>query len=213
MVSFYAKEVKSSSLKIGVVLLLLVSGGICIVFIYNYLGLNTTTQAFETPVVPTPTPAPTKNKEVHSIEGTKNFIMHSQENADNTTTYSFATEDISGENNRTIFTKTLSSKDSLTIPANSWSPDMKYVFITGNINNTQTVLVFDAEGEAVAPGQQYVDVVPLFAEKKPEFIFTEATGWAAPTLIQLKTTTKTDGSNYPYWFDLSNLSFIQLARH
>lgn len=146
-----------------------------------------------------------------SPDGEKKVIMKVTENLDNTKTYDFSTADESGLNEQHIFTKTLDSLNSITLPFNTWSPDDKYFFVQENLRNVKNVLVFKASGEQFAVGEDHLNVTDSFNQKNTGNNFDTATGWASETLI-IMNTTKEDNSKGPsYWFEVPSKAIIQLS--
>jgi hypothetical protein len=97
------------------------------------------------------------------------------------------------------------------LPANSWSPDNKFIFISGNTPEGLKVLVFRATGEPFADGQSVVDLSALFREKLPNAVLRGVTGWDDPALLHVFTYNADKSIGYSYWFDIWSKSFIQLA--
>lgn len=155
-----------------------------------------------------PTPA-MQSSVVTSSDGIMKMTLHTTK-AQTTTTYTVTVSDQSGANLKQLFSTTLPQGSTLSIPANSWSTDNKYVFLLEKAADGPHVLVFKASGEQFANGQQFLDVVALFNAKITTHTFAEATGWASPTLLVINTA---DSANPgpSYWFEIPSLSFIQLA--
>ncbi len=166
-----------------------------------------TSPPFAVASVPVVTPAPTNSREVHASDGTMNLTL-----VKNRTSYgtdeSLSVSDISGGNKHQIFQKTYTN-GGITLPANSWSPDNKYVFVEESGSNP-TFLVMKATGEPFADGQAAIDVGAQFAEKLKDLKLKTITGWADMTLL-IVTTTKEDGTRGgTYWFDVSYRNFLLL---
>ena len=151
---------------------------------------------------PTPTPAPETN--VHSLDGTLKLIMRTK-TADSSTSYSFFTADTSGKNEKPLFAKTVTSETTMLLPANSWSPDNKLVFLRENGPSSFNILVFKVSGDPFSNNQLYLSVVPLFVVRKTGYYIADVTGWDSDTLLHVKTTGPS------YWFDVDSLAFLQLA--
>jgi len=146
-----------------------------------------------------------------SPDGTKKAIMKVTQNPDNTSTYDFATADKNGANEKSIFTRTLDSSKSMTIPFNTWSPDNKYFFIKENAGDNKSVFAFKASGAGFSKEENYFDVTDLFKKRNTGNNFSEATGWASESLIIINTT-KENGTKGPsYWFELPSKAIIPLA--
>lgn len=120
--------------------------------------------------------------------------------------YSFFVSNANNTNSKLVFTKTLSSKDEISIPQNTFSPSNKYFFLKEKVGLSSDVLVFRASGSVFSNGQQYLTPISLSREKNLKYSITDITGWDDPTLLHVKTT----GPNF--WFDVETSSFIQLAR-
>lgn len=149
-----------------------------------------------------------ETKEVHSSDGAMNLIMQTDVSKDGTTTYSFSTEEASGENEKLIFVRIADIGQKLSLPQNAWSPDNKYFFIyvLGNDDSFISALVLKATGENLSDGEKYIDVAPLFVQaRKSSYALKNITGWDSQTLLHVKTTGPT------FWFDVGTLGFIQLA--
>lgn len=177
-----------------------------VLFLANYeklTSLNQPNPALINPIAPTPA---VQNTEVHSPDGEMNLIMQAQKQSDGSIAYSFFTSDISGKNKKIIFEKTVGIGASMMIPHNSWSPDNKYVFLRENKSDSFDLLVFKASGENFSNGENYISIMPLFAESKIKHTMKDITGWDSPTLLHVIT------SGPSYWFDVTTRSFLQLAR-
>ncbi len=168
-------------------------------------------------LLPTPTPA-MQETNVHSGDGTMKLMMKTEKKPDGTSTYSFTATDISGNNPKSLLTKTVPPGGTMIIPQNTWSPDNKLVFLQENDPATSaatlaplSIFILKASGELFADNQQYLDVTSLWTQRTINYTFKSATGWASPTLLII-TTNKNDGTRGPsYWFDVPSKAFLQLA--
>ncbi|MDP2637816.1 MAG: hypothetical protein Q8P26_02035 [Candidatus Levybacteria bacterium] len=146
-----------------------------------------------------------------SPDGVKKVIMKVTENLNGTKTYDFSTADGDGLNEQHIFTKTLDSLNSITLPFNTWSPDDKYFFVQENLGNIKNVLVFKALGEQFSAEEDYLNATDSFIQKDTGNNFDTATGWASETLI-IMNTTKPDNTKGPsYWFEVPSKAIIRLS--
>lgn len=180
---------------------------LALVFI-NYKSLLGLVQKNYSPPVlvqSTPTPVGT-DKEVHSPDGTMKVIMRSKKDQSGLTTYSFFIADILGQNEKYLFTRTVSQGQSMVIPENSWSPDNNYLFLRENKPSSFDILVFKSSGESFSDGKKYIDVLSLFDNNKIKYNIKDITGWDSPTLLHVKT------EKNPYWFDITTNSFMQLVQ-
>lgn len=112
---------------------------------------------------------------------------------------------------KTIWSESLPDSVSFSIPLNAVSPDNKSLFIRETAPGKTLYLVFFTSGKPINKDSQLIEFTDLFAAKYPDLQITEATGWAAPTLIVFNTN-QADGHPGPsFWFDIVSLSFIQLS--
>lgn len=146
-----------------------------------------------------------------SSDGAKKVIMKVTHNADTTQTYTFSSADGSGNNEQVIFSKTLDSTKSMLIPFNTWSPDNQYFFIQENDKEGNQVFIFKALGTPFADGIAYLDATSLFKLRNTGYNFTEATGWASPTLLILNTTKQDNTKGPSYWFEVPSKAILQLS--
>jgi len=148
-----------------------------------------------------------------SSDGTKQVIMRTTYNKDNTQTYTFSTADGSGANEQAIISKILDSTKTMNIPFNTWSPDNKYFFVQEQIKegSTSGIMAFKALGEPFNSGEKYFDVTDLFIKRNTGNNFSEATGWASETLIIINTTAPNNTKGPSYWFEVPSKAIIQLS--
>lgn len=159
-----------------------------------------------------PYPSQTLPLAVHSGDGTAQLIMRKASQKDGSILYSFFAADGSGKIQRTLFTKNIPTSDTMIIPANTWSPDNKYVFLRENNSNSFNIFVFKASGETFADKEQYLDLTALFEKRNLPYIVADVTGWDSETLLHVHTTAKEKNSRGPsYWFDVTDRAFLQLA--
>lgn len=148
--------------------------------------------------------------EIHSPDGKNKIIMNRKDNPDGTTAYSFTTSDINGDNSKEIFSKTLSTNQSMDIPYNSWSPNNKYVFLKEENSGFKNFYVFNADGTPFSNGA-YINVVPTFIAKDTGTVLADVTGWDSNTLLHVKSN-ENDGTRGPtFWFEIPSQAIIRLA--
>jgi len=122
-------------------------------------------------------------------------------------TYTF---NVSGKE---IFTITVDPSVTISIPANAWSPDGKYIFLKEE--DPAGVKFFALSATTVSSGQndQTANITDLFAAKYPDLKIEDATGWGGINLIVFNSI-KADGSRgSSFWFEMPAHSFIQLSTH
>lgn len=166
------------------------------------------------PVQPsvTPSPVPANQKaEVHSPDGLVKVVLQ-KEVTDGVARYTVTTSDIDGSNPVIILAKSTLTSESITIPANSWSPDDKLLFLKDEISTASSARVFKASGETFTAGEQYLDVNALFDAKKTGFTISDVTGWDSPTLLHIYTMADATTLGPAFWFDVPSKSFLRLAR-
>lgn len=159
-----------------------------------------------------PYPSQVQPLAVHSGDGTAQLIMRKANQKDGSLLYSFFAANSSSKIERTLFTKNIPTSDTMIIPANTWSPDNKYVFLRENNSNSFNIFVFKASGEAFADKEQYLDLTALFEKRNLPYIVADVTGWDSETLLHVHTTAKEKNSRGPsFWFDVTDRAFLQLA--
>lgn len=176
---------------------------------YKMFNINSSNSSV---LVPTEvlTPEVTTSSQI-SPDGTKKVIMKTTQDRDGTKIYDFFVSDENVSNEKHIFTKTLDSLSSMSIPFNTWSPDDKYFFIQGNISGSKNVLVFSAMGVPFAEKEPYLEAVNLFNQKNTGNNFDEATGWASETLIIINTKKQDNTKGQSYWFEIPSKAIIPLS--
>lgn len=152
-----------------------------------------------------------KISDVHSGDGKKKLIMKAQVNKDGTTSYTFTSADIGGTVVHPVYTKTVAKDTVMSIPANSWTPDNKLLFIQENGPSGVNYYVFHGDGTPFADGSLYIDVRPVFEARETGYALRTATGWASETLLIIYTS-KEDGTSGPhYWLEIPSKAVMQLA--
>jgi len=110
-----------------------------------------------------------------------------------------------------IFEYTSNPDAAILIPFNTFSPDNKYIFLKFGNSEKPEYLVLRTDGQNIKGDQKTVEPVSSFAEKYPDFVITEATGWGGNNLIVVNTDDKEGNIGPSWWFDLSNFSFMKLS--
>lgn len=160
-----------------------------------------------------PTKAPGETTtEVHSADGEMKVVMKKVNKIDSDfTTYTFTVSDISGDSPKTIFTTTLGENQAIQIPDNSFSPDNKYLFLKEIDSSKLSFFVFKASGETFSEGRDFIDVVPLFEDKKYESKLSDITGWDSDTLLHIFTVKEDNLRGPSFWFDVESKNFYKLG--
>lgn len=151
-----------------------------------------------------------ETSEVYSPDGKMKLMMENTPVGDKTN-YSFSVVENETQAKSKIYSKAVISGTSFEISLNAWSPDNKYFFITEKHDNSANYLVFKADSESFASGEQYVDVVPVFAARNTGFRLSEITGWDSETLLHVYTTKENGERGSSFWFEIPSKAIIQLA--
>lgn len=189
-------------------------------------------------ITPTPT---TEASSWTSSDGKMQVSMEKRSNTSDTT-YTFYVSQTSEtdkpepplEEKLLLFTKTVDSNTTFSIPYNTFSPDDKYLFLQENRKDTTRFLVFNASGKPFANGETYLDVSSLFEKHTSDYVVNFVTGWAAETLLIVRSdvsnkntnatdaqsstpsntrvlTASTKPSGPSFWLDVPSQSFTQLS--
>lgn len=102
--------------------------------------------------------------------------------------------------------KTASSSSELTIPANTFSPDDKYIFLKQLDLGQANYFAL-----RIADTSKIMDISSLFVAKYPDFVITDVTGWGGMGLIVVNTDKVGGGIGPSFWFDVYTQSFIRLS--
>ena len=174
-------------------------------------------QLIQTRSITTPTPKPVipiaKADQIMS-QGSPDgkFTLTMQERKGSAeVTYIFQMMDETSHTQKNIFTKSVPTGTSISIPFNTFSSDNKYLFLKEVTGSQTTYFVLTASGLPITKDVQTIDFSTLFTAKYPNYVITDVTGWAGPTLVVINTN-KIDGTIGPsIWFDVASKSFIQLS--
>ncbi len=172
---------------------------------------KTTTPALAvTPTFPITTQAAPQISTVEAPDGSHILTMK-EEKGKNAVTHTLSISTESDSSQKQIFSKTLEEGSALSIPANTFSPDDKYVFLKESGKNGVSYIVLASSGDPITQDNQTITFSDLFAKKLPDYKITDVTGWASPTLIVINTN-KLDGTQGPsFWFEVPTQSFILLS--
>lgn len=141
-----------------------------------------------------------------SSDGTKKVVLQTSQNIDGNQTY-----EVSVDNGPIIFSKTLATGSSITIPFNTWSPNDQYFFLQENDGAQTHIMVFNATGTSFANGSAYLDLTGDFAKYAPNALFDQATGWADNNLIVILTKLSDGTEGTSYWYGVPYESITSLA--
>ena len=168
------------------------------------LGKSKAVVTNQTPPVAIPPAVAASTNSVDSPDGGKTLVMKEVKSGGNTT-YSFWV------GSQEIFSKMVDKSISFSLPANSWSPDNKYVFLKETGNAGSVFFVLSAGSDASVQTDQTANITNLFAVKHPDLRIQEATGWGGINLVVFNTL-KSDGSRGPsFWFEMPSHAIIQLS--
>ncbi len=152
-----------------------------------------------------------QTNDVHSSDGTHKITMRTVKNTDGSLMYTFYVSDVLGAQQKYLFEKTTLPLETMSIPANSWSPDNTYVFLIDELNGAKNAFVFKSSGEEFSGSKRYLDLGSTFAKRQLDYTISDITGWDSPTLLHVYSVKGAD-KGPAFWFDVPSDSFIQLAR-
>lgn len=168
----------------------------------------------EMPMIPLPEPTPkTDTFEQISADGTITAHVHTEQIDDDQLRYTVSVSTPEKPELREVFRETVSNTIEIKLPFNSWSPDNK-LFLVEKYQPTSSiaseVMVLKASGENFGE-QKYLEIRRAFIDKELPYQFSEATGWASPTLVLVRTMQEDGVTRGPaYWFEVPSQRFIQL---
>jgi hypothetical protein len=132
----------------------------------------------------------------------KFVLAMEQEKGKDAITYTFLMTNKSDDSQKKVFSKTEMVGIALSIPSNTFSSDDKYIFLKETSGTQINYLVLSGDP---------IDVSSLFVAKYQNYVITDATGWAGPTLLIINTDKTGGGTGPTFWFDVASSSFIQLS--
>ncbi len=138
---------------------------------------------------------------VDSPDGKLTLTMK-KEKTQNGVFYSFFTTDLTGVKN-IVFTKIASAGATFSIPANTFSPDNKYIFLKEEYLGQTDYFLPTESGIS--------DISSLFAARYPDYVVTDITGWGGINLIVINTDEKSGEVGPSFWFDVPYKNFIRLS--
>lgn len=156
--------------------------------------------------------AKTDTTEVHSPDGSMKIVVKKTFNTQTLANYTVSVSEVSATFEKIIFSKNLGENQAIQIPDNSWSPDNKYLFLKENDNGKLSFFVLKATGGVFSDGKEYIDVVPLFEDKKYGFRLSDITGWDSNSLLHVFTVSENDTKGPSFWFDVESKNFSVLGR-
>jgi hypothetical protein len=160
--------------------------------------------------VPIVAEAEEESKETSEIspDGKMTLSMKS-EKVETGTRYSFSIKESESNISHEIYTMTAPAESIFTIPANTFSPDNKYVFLKESNGKQANYFVLSVNSSSNS--QNSLDISPLFVAKHPDLTVTDMTGWGGINLIVFNTDKVNGGVGPSFWFDVPSKSFIQLS--
>ena len=141
---------------------------------------------------------------VDSPDGTKKLSMKTSKKSGQVT-YSFSVSE------REIFTATVDSSTTFSIPLNTFSPDNKYVFLKEVGPSGASFFALSATASPNDQNDQTSNITNLFLAKYPDLKIGDVTGWGGINLIVINSV-NSDGSTGPsFWFGMPGHSLTQLS--
>lgn len=159
------------------------------------------------PQIKTAFPPPVEASEVNSVsspDGKFMLVMKKTKNG-NEVDYSFT---VSG---RVIFERTVDSSVSFSIPANTWSPDNKYVFLKETDATNINFFVLSAAKDPSLQNDQTANISGLFSKKYPDLTIGDVTGWGGINLVIVNSEKSVGVRGPSFWYYAPSPSFTQLS--
>lgn len=153
--------------------------------------------------LPTPTPAPLLN--IMQISPNGSHEVQIKAHNDN---YQLTFTRQEENTKHLLYSLPIEKNKTPALPFNSWAPDHKYVFIKVLTESNLEYLVFPVTDKQV---EEPVLVVELFNQKYPDLTVVDVTGWAAPNLLIVNTTTSNGEIGPSFWFNPATKSITQLS--
>ena len=167
----------------------------------NPTGSNQNTPSQENVIVPVVASGLTS---VGSPDG-KSTLTAKTVKGSNGVTYTFS---VSGKD---IFVTTVDPAVTVSIPANTWSPNDKYIFLKEAGPTGVKFFALSATTASTDQSDQTANITDLFAKKYPDLTIQDTTGWGGINLIVFNTV-KSDGSRgLSFWFEMPDHAIIQLS--
>ena len=199
--------------------MLAVVGGV-LFYVFNANGVFDRSAFLTLRLASAPTPIPTsaplapqvKEARYPSSDGKKILIVKTTKHAQDTSTYAFSVTTQATQSGQLLFTKSIKTPTTLTVPFNAWSPDNRFFFIQEHMGSNINTHVYASSGKPFADGELSHNVTMLFAEKESTYMLKEITGWAAPTLLLVNTKHvyfEKDGPSF--WFDVTRNTVTRLS--
>jgi len=163
---------------------------------------NTDTNIVKEPEIPEAMAA--SENSVSSPDGTKTLVMKVVKGKTQTD-YSIFTGGIE------IFKKTVDNSIAYSVPANTWSPDNKYVFLKETGSAGTKFFALSPIVDYTQQDDKTANITDIFATKYPGMIITDATGWGGVNLIVFNTLKEDGGKGNSFWFEMPSQAVIQLA--
>ena len=159
-----------------------------------------------------PTMEAPKLLKVSSGDGKMKLHMSSQASKEGTVSYVFTVENVEADKKWPLFEKTVLAEDSMEIPANSWSPDNKQLFIQSIEGGVVRYYVFKTDNSLYKDETQYLDVYASWIKGGYKGKIKTVSGWAGPDLLVVYSTLA-DGSKGPlFWYVTGTQKLMQVAR-
>ena len=187
---------------------------VCLVFILVFRGQQTKAppdeaqnDSYSPPAANAEVPRETS---VGSPDG-KWALKMREEEGETGVAYIFWLLNLADGSQKEIFRKTVTLGSALSIPLNTFSPDDKYIFLKETGEGGIGYFLLSASGTPLDKDALTLEISGLFADKYPDYIITDVTGWGGVNLIVINTDKSDGGTGPSFWFDVSSHSFIQLS--
>lgn len=201
--------------KIALIITLAVSL-VLIMSIQRKGGLRTSRSPSPVPVaaILSPTTIPLPQMSVSSMdspEGSKMLTLERVERAGSASYTVFITA--KADSARTEILNYATNYQDLSIPYNTWSPDLVYFFLKERANGLDDYLVFRSSGDLFVNDIRALSIQQQFKEKVQGYEIEDVTGWAGPTLLLVNTKEAAGSGKVSFWFDVPSQTFMQLGTY
>jgi hypothetical protein len=183
---------------------------ISVVVVFFAFRKNSPPQGITTTPAPIPVVQASQLTIVSSPDGKMNLTMKEKKNEGLVTFTFILSDEVKGVKNE-IFVKIVSSGTTFSIPANTFSPDNKYVFLKEENAGQANYFVLTTSGAEIVKDAQILDISSLFSAKYDNYKVTEMTGWGGMNLIVINTDKVEGGVGPSFWFEVPSKAIIQLS--
>lgn len=190
-----------------IILACLVISAVSVLFILSSRGQQPKEISYAPPLAKAD---PSRESTVASSDGKRTLKMKEEKGKEGVT-YTFWVINSADNSQKEVFRKNVPLNTTFAIPANTFSPDGKYVFLKETAPEGTSYPVLSALGTPLTKDGSTLEIVGLFAGKYPNYKITDVTGWGGVGLIVFNTDKSEGGIGPSFWFEIPSGGFIQLS--